>query len=79
MSGTSLLWRSIATNRVSVARILIVFGPHALLRLAEERPKFVALHVSHFDVGDFLGHDAVALLSSEHEQFQDGRVMDFVV
>ena len=58
-------------ERVAVAKVLIVLGSHALLLLADEAPNLVAFHVAHFDVADLLGHDAFALLASEHQEFQN--------
>ena len=42
-----------------------------------KRPNFVAFYVAHFDVANFFGHDAFALLASEHQQLQDRGVMNF--
>ena len=61
---------------IGVAKVLVIFRPHALLLLADEGPQFITFHVAHFDVADLLGHDALALLAREYKQLQDGRVMD---
>ncbi len=63
-------------ERVAVAKVLIVLGPHTLLLLANETPKLVAFHVAHFDVADLLGHDAFALLARQHQQLENRSVMD---
>ena len=61
---------------VAVAKVLIVLGPDTLFLLADEAPKLVGFHVAHFDVADLLGHDALALLASEHQQLQNRAVVD---
>lgn len=61
---------------VSVAKILIVLGTNALLLLAYEGPKLVALNVAHFDIADLIGHNALALLASENQQLENRCVMN---
>src|ERR1700722_18547726 len=48
---------------VVVAKVLIVFGSHAFLLLADEGPQLIALHVANFHVAYLLSHDAFALLA----------------
>jgi hypothetical protein len=48
---------------VSVAKVLIVLGPHTLSLLADESPPLIAFHVPNLNVADFLGHDAFSHLS----------------
>ena len=52
-------------ERVGVAKVLIVFRADTLLLLADEGPKFVALHVAYFDIVDLLSHDVLTLVASE--------------
>ena len=64
-------------EHVAVAEILIVVRADALLLPTDEAPHFVAFDVAHFDVADFIGHDALALLASQHQQLEDRCVVNF--
>jgi hypothetical protein len=48
----------------------------ALLHLTDESPKFVAIHVAYSYLHTFGGHDALALLAGENQEFQNGRVVN---
>jgi hypothetical protein len=61
---------------VGVTVVRVVFRPDALLFFLNERPQFVTLNVLDGNVADFLPHDPFALLASEHQEFQDGRVVN---
>jgi hypothetical protein len=63
-------------ERVAVPKVLIVLGAHPLFLLADEAPHFVGFHVTHLDVDDPLRHDALGLLACQHQQFQDGGVVN---
>jgi hypothetical protein len=63
-------------ERVGIAEVLIVVRPHALLLLAYEGPKLVALHVAHLDVADLRGHDPLTLLTGQDQELQDRGVVD---
>jgi hypothetical protein len=63
-------------KHVAVTKVRIVGGPDTLLFFLDETPQFVALNVLRRYVSDFLGHDALALLASEHQELQNRGVVN---
>lgn len=63
-------------KNVTIALVLIVFGPDALLFLADKTPQFVALQIAYWNVDDFRRHNAFALFASKYQKLEDRGVVD---
>jgi hypothetical protein len=56
---------------------MIVFRANALFLLANERPPFIAFHVLNRHVANIAGHDSLALLAGDYQEFQDRIAVEF--
>jgi hypothetical protein len=63
-------------KHVAIAEQLVVVRAHTLLLLTNEAPHLIAFHVADLDIADLLGHDALALFASDHEELQDCGVVN---
>src|SRR5579863_510383 len=62
---------------VAVAKVGIVLGPNTLFFFLNEGPQLIALNIASGNVADLLSHDALALLASEDQEFQNRGVVNF--
>ncbi len=60
-----------SNEHVPVTEILVIFEPDSFLLLANPTPQFVQFYIAYLNVAKSCGHDAFALLTSQHQEFQN--------
>lgn len=61
---------------IAVSEKRAILRTDALLLFSDEAPNLVTFHVAYFHVPNLFGHDALALLTGLHQEFQDRGVMN---